>query len=58
MNKQNKIIWILLILMALVMAWNTIDLAHMFNGWHLAFRIFLNVVIVALFIASLVVSKK
>ena len=58
MSKRNEIGWFLLGVMTLVLGFNTADLIHMFNGWHLAFRIALNVVVLGLFVVSLSLSKK
>ena len=58
MGKMNKTLLGMVVLFLLIMGWYTIDLIHMFSGWHLAFRIALNVISVALFVASLLVSKK
>jgi len=41
----------------LLLGWETIDLIHTFNGWHLAFRIALNMILIALFVAGLLASK-
>jgi len=57
MKKRIDTGWILFGIAVLVLAWNTIDLIHMFDGWHLAFRTVLNIILLAIFVAGLLVSK-
>ena len=58
MSKEAKIMSALFGLMLLILALETVDLFRTYHGRHLAFRIILNVVLLALFGASLVRREK
>jgi hypothetical protein len=57
MKKRINIGWIFFGIGVLVLGWSTIDSISVFNGWHLAFRISLNIVLLALYAASFLVRK-